>query len=99
MSAELMKKFADMAERAEVVTVDNGAYCHFAWDKIRNERDNGLLHVNWHDSEGQEFRCTITEEAFETENHPSFKDGMFRVIDSEGDPTQVRFYRLELLKG
>ena len=98
MSETLMKTFANMAQRADIVTIDSGAYCHFSWDKVRNERDNGLLAVSW-ENEGQEFRCVINEEAFEPENHPSFKDGLWRVIDSEGDPTQVRFYRLELLKG
>ena len=98
MSEHLMKTFVDMAERADIVTIDSGAYCHFSWDKVQGERDNALLRVNWHDDEGQEYSCVITEEAFEAENHPSFKDGIWRVIDSDGDPSVLRFYRLELLK-
>lgn len=93
--------FVTMAEKADVVTIDGGSYCHYGWDKIRNEKDNALLSVTWHDAEGEEFRSSITEEAFELENHPSFDfgTGIFRLIDGEGDPTKVRFYRLELLKG
>lgn len=98
MSKPLINIFAETAEMAEVVTVDCGAYCHFNWDRIRNKSDNGILSVNWHDDEGQEYHCVITEEAFNSENHPSLKEGIFRLIDSEGDPTQLRFYRLELLK-
>jgi hypothetical protein len=98
MSKPLIDLFAETAERAEVVTVDNGPYCHFSWDKIRNASDNAIFSVNWHGDEGQESRCTIIEEAFASENHPSLREGIFRLLDSEGDPTEIRFYRLELLK-
>jgi hypothetical protein len=94
----LIELFAETAEIADVVTVDSGCYCHFNWDKIRNTSDNAILSVTWHDDEGEEARCTIIEEAFEPENHPSLKEGIFRLIDSDGDPTEIRFYRLELLR-
>ena len=100
MSQRLKELFVELAEKADVVTVDSGAYCQFNRDIIRSDRDNALLSVSWID-ECQKCRCAITEEAFETENHPSvdFGTGIFRVMDSEGEKTQLRFYRLKVLKG
>jgi hypothetical protein len=98
MKKPLIELFAETAKRAEVATVDGGAYCHFSWDEIRHDPDNALFCVNWHDADSQEFSCSITEEAFGAENHPSLRDGIFRLLDSEGEPTEIRFYRLELLK-
>ena len=99
-NTSLMTLFAKLAKKADLVTVDSGAYCQFSRDVIRNNNHNALFSVKWVD-ESQEFRCTITERAFELKNQPSFDSGtgIFRLIDSEGDPTTVRFYRLELLKG
>jgi hypothetical protein len=97
-SKPLTEVFAATAKKAEVATVDNGPYCHFNWDEVRGDPDNALFAVNWHDADCQEYSCAITEEAFDPENHPSLKDGIFRLLDSDGDPTEIRFYRLELLK-
>lgn len=94
----LKKKFVEMTEVAELVSVDRDTLVTFAIDPPTGDLQNEIFFARWTGHRGEDLRCSISEEAFEPENEPAFRDGEWFLLDTEGEATRLVFYRMGVIR-
>ena len=84
-----------LLQTAQAVIVDESPILN-DWNSCNpnGQSDNEVLLFSWADDEGLEYSVKFTEEGL---NNATFTQGIIYADDSEGEPSQIQLYTLEVM--